>query len=434
MRKPREIAIRCLQSHERSKDYIETILQREFARTPIAPNDRSLIQELVYGCVRWKRLLDWLIDRKTDARPQKPALRTLLQLGLYQLFWLDRIPDHAAVHETVELAKEFGFGSQSGFINAILRGYLREKSQTQELLRSLRETQPGVALSHPDWLVARWVERWGAEAATNLMTWNNTPPQVFARVNTLRTQPGQLLQRWREVEHVEYDFVHPAWAPENTVFVLKSHPPLESLASFREGWFYVQDPSTLLAVRELAPQPGERILDFCAAPGGKTTRIAELMNNRGTVMAQDISPDRLRLLEENLTRLGVTCAQTRLPPANDPVENSIELFDRVLVDAPCSNTGVLRRRLDLRWRVTAEEVNRLATTQLALLQHAAANTKPDGTLVYSTCSLEPQENQGIIALFLKSRPEFLLESERELLPCKDAVDGAYVARLKRLRT
>jgi len=236
---------------------------------------------------------------------------------------------------------------------------------------------------------------------------------------------GDVLTLWRN-ENVDYDFVHRDWLPENLVFELKSHPPLGKLASFQQGFFYIQDPSTLLAVRELDPQPGETILDLCAAPGGKLTYIAQRMHNEGRLIAHDTSPDRLKMIEENCARLGVTIAQAVLPSTLDPRPSS---FDRVLVDAPCSNTGVMRRRVDLRWRIRPEEIDRLRATQLDLLREAAAHLKPGGTLVYSTCSLEPEENENVVREFLTRELWFQLESQRELIPFTDRTDGAYVARL-----
>ncbi len=492
--KPREIAVRVLQQRRAGGKFIEDLLEKALAGAKLSPADRGLCQEITYGVVRWQATLDWLIARKTDERGQKSALQNLLQLGLYQIFWLDRIPDHAAVNETVELAKQNGFGAQAGFVNAVLRGYLREHDETKKLLAGLKISEPALGWSHPEWLVTRWQTRWGIEKTASLLEWNNTPPKTFARVNTLKfgragsplpaelpqaedgahgvTRPtlkdaGDLLTRWRD-ENVEYDFVRRDWLEENLVFEMKSHPPLSSLASFRDGWFYIQDPGTLLAVCTLGPQPGETILDFCAAPGGKTTFIAQLMNNQGRIVAQDVSDERLKWIQENCQRLGVTCVETmvsdRARPHPDPQEREQpcatreisnrarfadrlatipplptgegrgegKLFDRILVDAPCSNTGVMRRRVDLRWRIQPEEIERLRTAQLDLLQQAATQVKPGGVLVYSTCSLEPEENGEVVKQFLNEHADFKLESERELLPLADNVDGAYVARMKQI--
>ena len=442
---PRQIAAHVLQQRRADGGFIEDLLENALAGAQLSPPNRALCQEIVYGAVRWQATLDWLIARKTGGRSQKPALQNLLRLALYQIFWLDRIPGHAAVNETVELAKRNGFGAQAGFLNAVLRGYLREADATRKLLADLKTTDPAIGFSHPEWLVARWQKRWGVEKTASLLEWNNTPPNIFARVNGLKTDAGKLLEKWRG-ENVEYDFVRRDWLEENLVFELKSHPPLNSLASFRDGWFYVQDPGTLLAACKLGAQPGETILDLCAAPGGKTTFFAQLMNNQGRIVAMDNSKERLKLLEENCARLGVTCAETSRSRGNEAQTSKSEMdqrlltsspanqqFDRVLVDAPCSNTGVMRRRVDLRWRIQPEEIPRLQDIQRDLLQQAAAKLKPGGVLVYSTCSLEPEENYEVVKEFLSGHTEFKLESERELLPFVDNVDGAFVAVLVKAR-
>jgi 16S rRNA (cytosine967-C5)-methyltransferase len=476
--KPREIAVEIL-ARRTGGDFVEALLDQALASTRLSPADRHLCQELAYGVVRWQATLDWLIGRKTDSRPQKPLLQNLLRIGLYQIFWLERIPNHAAVNETVELAKHGGFGAQTGFINAVLRGYLREFDPTKLLLAELKTTQPHLGYSHPEWLAARWQQRWGLDRTAQLMAWNNTPPRTFARVNTLKTDPAKLLVQWRD-ENVEYDFVRQDWFEENLVFELKSHLPLNRLPSFQQGLFYVQDPSTLLAVHELGPQPGESVLDLCAAPGGKLTFIAQLMRNQGRIVAHDTAPERLRLVQENCDRLGVTCvelgekSEVRSPKSEGNPKPEIRIaeapaaipnsalrapqftvddherpasirhpaspftlhaprstlhgpFDRILLDAPCSNTGVMRRRVDLRWRIRPEEIVRLRAGQLELLRQAAPLLKPGGTLVYSTCSLEPEENRNVVNEFLSEQTGLKLERERELLPFVQGVDGAYVA-------
>jgi 16S rRNA (cytosine967-C5)-methyltransferase len=442
--KPREIAARVLGQRHHSAEYTENLLERALASAPLSPADRGLAHELVFGVIRWQSPLDWLIARKTQNRPQKMPLQDLLRLGLYQIFWLDRIPAHAAVHETVEQAKRTGFGPQAGFINAVLRGCLREVEEIRRQLDALKSSQPALGYSHPEWLVTRWQNQFGPDRCRQLLEWNNVPPRTFARVNSLnfgkpaaapdekrvrRGVPekilavGDLLTFWRD-EGVDYDFVTRDWLDEGVCFELKSHPPLTLLESFQKGWFYVQDPSTLLAARELNPQPGETILDLCAAPGGKTTFLAQLMNNQGQIVAHDNAPDRLKRVVENCQRLGITCVQT-----TSTLDSRPSTFDRILIDAPCSNTGVLRRRVDLRWRIQPTELERLRVTQLKLLHQAASKLKPGGTLVYSTCSLEPEENAQLVREFLAAAPKFKLENERPLLPFTDQVDGAYVARL-----
>lgn len=421
--KPRQIAIRILRRRGESGEYVEKLLENELAGRSLTKPDRALCQELVYGIVRWQSTLDWLIARKTGDRPQNAALRLLLHLGLYQLFWLQRIPNHAAVHETVELGKQLGFGQQAGFLNAVLRAYTREREATVLQLESLKQTDPALGYSHPAWLVERWQARWGAASTAQLLQWNNTPPSIYARLNLLKTYFAALSAAWQQegVDFVERQW---DWTGRNLVFELKSHPPLPQCQSFQRGFFYVQDPGTLLAVNELDPQPGENILDLCAAPGGKTTYIAQRMQNRGRIAARDNQPERLKLVRENCARLGITCVEFAdagpVPP-----------FDRILIDAPCSNTGVLRRRVDLRWRIKPGEIERLRQTQQALLEQAAPQLKAGGTLVYSTCSLEPEENEFVARDFLDGHADFKLERQRQLLPFADGVDGAYVARLRK---
>src|SRR2546421_1371565 len=305
---PREIAVRILRRYADQADYLENLLEQELSKAGLSSADRGLVQELTFGVVRWQAALDWLISQKTGNRAQKTVLQILLRLGLYQIFWLERIPDHAAVNETVEIAKRLGFGAQGGFVNAVLRGYLREQTQTREKVQDLKIRQSALGYSHPEWLVARWQERLGDENLRRLLEWNNTPPPTYARVNTLKTTPQKLIAQW-QMEKVEFISRKWDWAEEGLVFELQSHPPLASLPSFQQGLFYVQDPSTLLAVHELDPQPGESVLDLCAAPGGKTTYVAQLMQNRGRLVAEDLNRIRLELLRENCARLGVACAE-----------------------------------------------------------------------------------------------------------------------------
>ena len=427
--KPREIAVRVLRQHAEEAGFIEDLLETALGKSGLEPVDRRLVQELVFGVVRWQATLDWLICRKTEGRTQKSVLQILLRLGLYQIFWLDRIPDHAAVHETVELARQLGFGPQSGFINAVLRGYLREQDATVQALEALKRDQPATGHSHPEWLYERWRARFGDDHARSLLDWNNKPPPTYARLNTLKAKAESLAQRW-EAEGVLFTPRNWEWAERDTVFELRSHPPLGSLASFQEGLFYVQDPSTLLPVRMLDPKPGEAVLDACAAPGGKTTYIAQLMENRGLIMAQDIDVRRREMVRENCTRLGIRIVNlSRATTAVNPELS--EPFDRALVDVPCSNTGVMRRRVDLRWRIEQAELKRLVSTQLQLLTRVGEQVKAGGVVVYSTCSLEPEENGEVVRRFLRERESFKLEAERALLPFEHGVDGAYVAQLVR---
>ncbi|MDB6130174.1 MAG: hypothetical protein JWM04_1281 [Verrucomicrobiales bacterium] len=427
VQKPREIAYRLLTQAGGSGLFAEEILQRELGSIQLAAADRGLLQEIYYGVIRWAGTLDFLISRKTGGKTQKPGLRVLLQMALYQLFWLSRIPDHAAVHETVELAKLKGFGPQAGFVNAVLRGYLRDREETSMLLERLKRDDLAVGYSHPDWLVKKWVARYGKEETTRLLTWNNTPPKVFARINTLKISPDELKEVWKK-EGVEFTAVEWPWTTFPMV-EFQGVSAVEQLESFKKGFFYIQDPSTLLSVEYLEPKEGDSILDLCAAPGGKCTLIAQRMGDKGAVTAEDLAPSRIQLIEENVRRLGLNCVTARL---SDGVPSG-EQYDRVLVDAPCSNAGVFRRRVELRWRISPSEVERLRAVQLKLLKSAIAKVKPGGCLVYSTCSLEPEENEGVVTEALIEHPEMIVEKQRQLLPFADLVDGAFVAQMRKAK-
>lgn len=417
--------MRLLRRYTTGADYLDALVDQALRDSSLAPADRGLVRELTFGVVRWQATLDWMIAQRTTGRTQKPALQILLRLGLYQIFWLERIPDHAAVNETVEMAKRLGFGPQSGFINAVLRACLRDQAETRKTLERLKSSKPPLGYSHPEWLVERWQKRWGLEKTVRLLVWNNTPPPTYARLNALKTNPMALAAQW-EREGLEFQHHQWSWTGPGLVYELKSHPSLATLPSFQQGLFYVQDPSTLLAVQLLEPHPGEVVLDLCAAPGGKAAFIAQKMGNQGRILAQDTSPRRLELVRQNCARLGLTGVEPALSSGSPP---PVPLVDRVLVDAPCSNTGVMRRRVDVRWRLQPEEIARLARVQRALLEQAAARLKPAGTLVYSTCSLEPEENEEVVRGFLAAQPRFRLAEERTLRPFAEGVDGAYAARL-----
>jgi len=419
VQKPRQIAYRVLARHKQSGAFVDSLLDAELENCVLSPADRHLVQELVYGCVRWRATLDWLIRKKAPGR-QRSEVGILLQLGLYQMFWLSRIPDHAAVNETVQLARECGLGAHAGFINAVLRAYARERKSTIDSIEKLKTQDPALGWSHPSWLVDRWVQRFGRQNAIALLEWNNKPPRTFARVNTLKTDAATLAELWKK-EGVEASLCRFDWVPDGTVFELLSHPPLAGLDSFAKGFFYIQDPSTLLAVHVLKPQPGESVADVCAAPGGKTTYIGQLMNNTGQLAAFDPAHDRLARLRVNCGRLGVKCSIAEVPKPG-------QQFDRVLADVPCSNTGVLRRRVDLRWRIQPGDFTKFQEVQLKLLLEASELVRKGGTLVYSTCSLEPEENRSVVDSFIARARRFTLVEDRQLTPFADGVDGAYVAR------
>jgi 16S rRNA (cytosine967-C5)-methyltransferase len=322
-----------------------------------------------------------------------------------------RTPAHAAVNETVSLG-----GRARGLINALLRRALREKAKLE---KELAQAAPSIRTSHPDFLIQRWNATFGVEETLQLCAWNNQPAEVHVRANGLRVTVGELLA---SAPTAQLSSVHPK------AIKVKQLP----FAWILHGLCYVQDPSTLMACDLLDPQPGESVLDACAAPGGKTTYMAELMKNEGSIIACDLYESRVVRLKENIERLGVknaTAIQHDCMEADDTLKP--QSFDRILVDAPCSNTGVIRRRVDVRWRLTEEDFIRMPAQQLALLKRTATLLKPGGTLVYSTCSLEPEENDLLAQEALAAIPELELVESRRSLPFLNQVDGAFAAKFVR---
>lgn len=406
---PRQSCIYALLEWEKGKYFSDEILHTALEKEPMPPLDRAFFMETFFGVLRNLSRLDFLITRLRDGRVD-PETKAVLRLGLYQIFHM-RTAAHAAVNETVELA-----GRARGLVNAILRRALREQ---EALETALTNAGPSVAMSHPEFLLERWEKAFGAEATRQLCAWNNEPADVHVRANELRISTADLL---RSAEGAEASPAHPL------AIKVRHLPP----AWLSEGLCYVQDPSTLVSCDLLAPQPGEAVLDACAAPGGKTTYLAQLMRNEGRIMACDLYASRVARLRENVARLGATIVkaiQHDCMQAGPPLEPAS--FDRILVDAPCSNTGVLRRRVDVRWRLTEEDFLRMPAQQLALLKRTATLLKPGGTLVYSTCSLEAEENDRVVEQALAAVPGLRFVEARRTLPFVDRVDGAFAAKFSR---
>lgn len=413
----RQLALDLLNRWSKSRLLADELLERALTESSLSRSDCAFVTKLFYGCLRRKLALEFLLAQLAT-KPPRPLAANILKLGLYQIFFL-KTPAHAAVNETVAVAKKHIQEAEVKFVNAVLRRAERERVALLVKFGATRATEPWVYYSHPEWLWKRWLARLGHEQAAALCEWNNQPPPIYIRINTLRASA--------KPTDVEADPTnHPlCWRVTNAAGLFQTE-------SFTKGEFYVQDPSTLLAVDLLDPQPGESVLDMCAAPGGKTTYIAQQMQNRGRIIAADSTNSRLALVGENCRRLGVDIAAT-LACEGTHLDRCLrgEEFDRVLVDAPCSNTGVLRRRADLRWRIEEREIARLAVLQGKLLASAAKFTKSRGVLVYSTCSLEPEENESVVEAFLAAHPGFTMETTRSLFPPRDDMDGAFVARLRK---
>jgi 16S rRNA (cytosine967-C5)-methyltransferase len=404
------VALRAWQNYH---DRADTIISAILDRSELKKSDRAFALELFYGVLRNLVLIDFWVGC-LRAGSLDPDLRDVVRLGLYQLFFLGT-PDHAAVNESVEMV----FPKQRGLINAMLRTAARDRDE----LRLKARRQPlAVRQSHPAFLVSRWQRIYGLEQTAELCEWNNQRAKVYARINRLKIDPEQFGQRYPETAEIPGlpDFRH---CPDI---------PKDALA---RGHCYIQDPGTIIAGELLAPEPGETVLDGCAAPGGKTGHLAQLMQNKGTLIACDRDPQRIKRLNENIGRLGLSVVKTiqhdwtkpRLPKEIE----KIGLFDRILIDVPCTNTGVMQRRVDVRWRLQPDSIAELCPLQMQILQRISELLKPGGVLVYSTCSLEPEENEQEIEHFLLQTPNWRLAEQRFSRPFVDHYDGAFAAKLTR---
>ena len=409
----RELAVAALTEWRRTHRFADAILQQRLAESRLGTADRAFATELFYGVLRNRTLLDFWIGQLRSSALDSVS-RDLLRVGLYQLFIL-RTPGHAAVFETVALAPQ----RQRGLINAVLRTAQR---RLDELHAAAAGAPLSVRRSHPEFLIERWTKAFGADAAAALCEWNNQPAPIYARVNSLKMSVEEFIAAIPSAKNLT----------ANDSFVRITEVPLEAVA---RGECYIQDPSTAIACELLDPQPGDMVLDACAAPGGKTALLAQLMQNRGELVASERDSRRVSTLRENLDRLGASVAHAVQHDWRSGAALSRDKtarFDRILVDAPCTNTGVLRRRVDARWRLTPADFLTMQNQQVEILRAVAPWLKPRGTLVYSTCSIEADENEQVIEHLTRELPFLQLRESRSVLPFRDQFDGVYAARLVRV--
>jgi 16S rRNA (cytosine967-C5)-methyltransferase len=436
-----------LERVERAGAYADLALHAALRRSRLAPVDRALATELVYGTLRWRGRLDFLLARvlERDFSTLEPLVLTLLRVGAYQIVFTENVPDPAAVDQTVRCARAVGAERATGLVNGVLRRLVRvhQKIPLPDLVEDPLGHLTGV-LSLPPWIAERWLEIFGAEEAAMLAKASNSVPPLTARVNPLRSTRQALIE---ELAPRLPDARACRLAPRGIVLGHRGHPAHDP--AFLEGRFTIQDEASQLIAAYLEPKPGERILDVCAAPGTKTTAIAEEIGDAGEVVAVDRNARRLGLVGRDARRLGLTNITTCEHDATGSFRGfeARGAFDRVLVDVPCSGLGTLRRNPDARWRVRPGDPQRLAETQRAILRNAATALRPGGVLVYSTCTLLPEENESVIESFLSETRDFrLLPGDAAPGPTRALVgadgflrcfphlhdsDGFFAARLER---
>jgi 16S rRNA (cytosine967-C5)-methyltransferase len=446
----RSLALQVLLQCREQDAFVQEILDRQLSRTALSPADRRLTTQLAYGVLRRRGTLDALLRPLVKREPHQvePWLWDALRLGAFQLALLTHIPPHAALNETVELAAQYRRPGAKGFLNGVLRSLLglltdeRADAPAADALpleggsyrRLARPVLPALgahpveylsaAFALPRWLAQRWLDRFGWDEGVRLGFWFAGPAPLWLRCNPLRTTSEAFLAALAEAGIR----AEPGDMPQ--AVRLLDHAAVRQLPGYEQGWFAVQDESAMRVGAALSPEPGSRVLDLCAAPGGKTTHLAELMRNEGQIVACDVDDERLRTVAELAARLGITIVKTvRLRPGlnEDPPAGP---FDAALVDVPCSNTGVLGRRPEVRWRLRTDDLRHLVPLQTKLLLLAAERVRPGGAIVYSTCSIEPEENRAVVDSVLQALPELTLEINELQVPGKPA-DGGYWARLRR---
>lgn len=458
---PRQLTFLILRDLERRGQVADVIFNQWMNQAQLGDADRRLTTELVYGCIRRRRSLDALIDQfaKKKSHQQPPALRIVLHLGLYQLCYLNQIPAAAAVHTSVELAKENGLSGLKQVVNGILRQYLRQVnsltanitsdiSEPISLLKTLLDLpsdlsqQLGILYSFPDWLIQFWLNELGIEETEKLCHWFNQSPSIDLRINPLKTTQETMLKA------LDTQGLSLSAIPQIPQGLRLNHSPgpIQQLPGYHQGWWTIQDSSAQLVSQLLDPQPGEVIIDACAAPGGKTTHMAELMEDTGRILALDKVPSRLKKLQQSIERLQLNSIEMKAVDIRQ-CSDYYQTADRVLLDAPCSGLGTLHRRADARWRQTPENIKTLSQLQAELLKTVAQWVKPGGCLVYATCTLHPQENEVMIRSFLADHLDWEIEQPPDefsmwkqesgwikVWPYVHHMDGFFMVKLRQINS
>jgi 16S rRNA (cytosine967-C5)-methyltransferase len=414
---PRGIAVKILNRIERTDSYLDKLLDVELRSDELNDLDKRFLTELTHGVVRWKTRLDFIIEQfcKNKFAMHDPNIRNAMRVALYQILFLSKIPHAAAVNEAVEFVKKIRGQKAANLVNAVLRNIIRNLNK---LPTPDHETDPvqylSIMYSHPSWMVKRWVDRYGLYETEQLLSANNERPTIVVRANTLKTTADELVKLFEErnIRNTRSKYL------EN--FIKVGHlSGIYNLDLFEKGYFSVQDESSGLVVKLLDPKPGETVIDLCSAPGGKTTFIGELMKNQGKIIAVDKYEHRLNLVKQSCERLGVENVEF-IP--KDALEVDVEPADKVLVDAPCSGLGVIQKKPDIKWQRELSDIRNLAKTQIELLEKASKLVKNGGVIVYSTCTIEPEENIEVVKEFLSRHPEFKIDDARNYLP-SDIVNG-----------
>ncbi|MFZ1291963.1 MAG: 16S rRNA (cytosine(967)-C(5))-methyltransferase RsmB [Melioribacteraceae bacterium] len=436
----RGIAVKLLNRVDRTDAYLEKLLDIEIKNSELSGKDKALLFEIVHGVIRWLGRIDWILNGFYKGQFSKciPNVKNSMRVALYQILFLDKIPEHAAVNESVEFVKKLQGEKSANLTNAVLRNIIRSKDS----IRYPNKDEDIVGFyaayySHPTWMVKRWIKRFGEEQTKNLLIANNNRPKHTLRINSLKTNSTELKSL---LDSVDLKYKNGKYLSE--YLELSSLTNISSWEYFQKGYFSIQDESTGFACKALDCKPDMKVLDLCAAPGGKTAFLADEMKNMGEIVAVDKFETRLEILKKNMERLGISNIRTVVKDSLKFDEND---FDRVLADVPCSGIGTLTKKPDIKWKKDLSDIRQLNEIQLKLLEKASMSVKVGGIVVYSTCTTEPEENIEIVNKFLSSNDNFELGNLNgmfspevidengcvQTLPSRNNMDGAFVAKILR---
>lgn len=439
----RFVVVKTLSDIEEKKAYSNIKLNYYFKKYNLSHIDRAFSTEILYGTIRWKLRIDYVIQKfsKLKLKDMSPWVLSCIETALYQIFFMNKVPDFAAVNQAVEIAKKKGKGP-SGFVNGILRNILRNKDDFYNIDIKDEVKRYSIEYSHPEWYVRKFINILGEDTAKDMMMTNNEPPNLTIRVNTLKCKKDELKTE------LSKDNVEIKDGILEDSLILKGFSLIEQSNEYKNGLFTVQDESSMLAVKVLDPKPKEKILDLCSAPGGKATYMAQIMENKGKIKSFDIYQHKLNLINENAKRLGISIIETNLKDSTIYMEEYTEYAGKVLVDAPCSGLGLVRKKPEIRWNVKQEDIDNLEKVQYVILNNAAKYVKKGGVLVYSTCTITTEENEKVINKFLINNTDYELDNIEPFLPESikgslnnkgyiklfpniHGTDGFFIARLRR---
>jgi len=441
----REAAILVINKVLREKAYSNIALKQMLEHSSLSRVDKALVTEIVNGTLKNLIKIDYISSQFVKANTKLDKhIEDIIRTGIYQIMYLDRIPDSAVCNEGAHLARKYSNEGAVRFVNGVLRNVSRNK---ENITYPNKEKQPvlylSVVYSHPEWIVEKWLKEFGFQFTEKLLHANNQVPSFTIRLNRLKTNKEDLI-RILEQEGIEYS----EGIYNKEALYIKGTSAIENKASFQQGLYQIQDESSMLAGHILDPKPGDFIVDVCSAPGGKATHAAELMDNKGKIIARDVHQHKLELIQQSCKRLGIGIVETELFNAKELDRKLIGKADKVILDAPCSGLGVLRRKPDLKWKKTPDNFDELTKLQQQIISKAAEYVKSGGILLYSTCTINKSENINVIEAFLKNREDFYLEDISRLVPetlessTKDkgyveifpnihGIDGFFIARLRR---